>query len=87
MPVGRCAVTAVRVTGERTAVHVDVVEADHVDHPAVRLATHFRVGRRVAVVDRAVAHRHAVRVCNAATQRPTDICQLTRPLTPPPSLK
>jgi len=50
------------MAGERAAVHVDVVEADHVDHPAVRLAPHLRVRRRVAVVDRAVAHRHAVRI-------------------------
>jgi len=32
---GRCPITAVRMTGERTAVHVDIVKADHVDHPTV----------------------------------------------------
>jgi len=52
------------MTGERASVHVDVVESNHVDHPAVRLATHLRVGRSVAVVYRAVTYRYAVRICH-----------------------
>lgn len=48
------------MTGQGTAVHVEVIIVDLVDHPAMTFSTHFRVRRRVTVVHRTITHHDRI---------------------------